>query len=299
MKKKAADTKKNILIFVFASLVFFVIVSIVVSCIIYRVGKERDRIRRLKIRDEIKRRAREKLILEKQNEERVIRENADRIMREVKLPSLLVLPNSLLAPVYDQLQLQSCIANSVCYVFNYYYFLQYNKWVSFSRLYVYYWGRLQDNIPPTKDSGFQIRSGIKAVKEKGLIPETQYPYSETTYSKLPDSKLTNTMPDFSYYAVNPDLKEIKVALKNGYPIIFGLALYESFFKTGKNGFVASPNTSSEKSNGGHAMTIWGWDDPNKQFLVLNSWGYGAGANGWYYIPYDVMLNRDLAYIHFG
>jgi len=51
---------------------------------------------------------------------------------------------------------------------------------------------------------------------------------------------------------------------------------------------------SEQSIGGHAVVAVGYDDKAKRFTVRNSWGADWGINGYFTMPYDYLLDENLA-----
>jgi len=50
----------------------------------------------------------------------------------------------------------------------------------------------------------------------------------------------------------------------------------------------------ERSLGGHAVIVMGYDDDTECFIVKNSWGTKWGDKGYFYMPYDYLLNRNLS-----
>jgi hypothetical protein len=61
-------------------------------------------------------------------------------------------------------------------------------------------------------------------------------------------------------------------------------LKPSFQRVGKNGKY-NPS-QSEKNFGGHALCVVGYDNINKEFEIINSWGTDWGNNGFFNISYD-------------
>lgn len=49
-----------------------------------------------------------------------------------------------------------------------------------------------------------------------------------------------------------------------------------------------------KSEGGHAVTLVGYDLTTRKFLVRNSWGTGWGIGGHFWMPFDYVLNSNLS-----
>jgi len=78
-------------------------------------------------------------------------------------------------------------------------------------------------------------------------------------------------------------------LSEGYPFIFGFAVYESFQTqdVAKTGFVRMPR-KDERMLGGHAVMAVGFDQQKKRFLVRNSWGAKWGKKGYFTMPYEYL-----------
>jgi C1A family cysteine protease len=51
---------------------------------------------------------------------------------------------------------------------------------------------------------------------------------------------------------------------------------------------------NEASLGGHAVVLAGYDNPNRTFLVRNSWSAAWGLRGFFLMPYEYVLRADLA-----
>ena len=49
----------------------------------------------------------------------------------------------------------------------------------------------------------------------------------------------------------------------------------------------------ESSLGGHAVMAVGYDNEKQVFIVRNSWGLGWGDKGYFYMPYEYIINNDL------
>jgi len=87
-------------------------------------------------------------------------------------------------------------------------------------------------------------------------------------------------------------------LLDGYPIVFGINVYDSFESddVSKTGIVPLPDKDKEKCLGGHAILIVGFKeiDNKNYFIVRNSWGTEWGDNGYCYMPFEYVLNEKLA-----
>ena len=89
---------------------------------------------------------------------------------------------------------------------------------------------------------------------------------------------------------------MKQSIIEGFPFVFGINIYESFESeiVKKTGFVPMPDTKNEKLLGGHAIMTVMFDDDKKIIGCRNSWGVEWGDKGYFYLPYDFILNKDLA-----
>ena len=50
----------------------------------------------------------------------------------------------------------------------------------------------------------------------------------------------------------------------------------------------------EKQLGGHAILAVGYDDRQRRFTIRNSWGSNWGLKGYFTIPYDYVIDENLA-----
>ena len=53
-----------------------------------------------------------------------------------------------------------------------------------------------------------------------------------------------------------------------------------------------PSDNVRETHGWHAMLCVGYSDPDKVFIVRNSWGTDWADNGYCYIPYDYVIHQD-------
>ena len=198
--------------------------------------------------------------------------------------------------IYEQGSLGSCVANSIAYTVRWAY-ADKEKEGPFdsSRLFIYYNAREMLGFDITEDTGITVRSGYKAVNQFKTCSERNWPYAIRKYSARPTEYAYNAAAQhhtFTYLHLNVDQVEIKKCLKDGFPISFGLALYESFMSAdaARTGNIPYPDIKNERRIGGHCMTIVGYDEEKQIFIVCNSWGTGWGDGGFCFIPYKVILN---------
>jgi hypothetical protein len=198
--------------------------------------------------------------------------------------------------ILDQGPLGSCVANTVAYQLRYLLSISNQRNMDMSRLYLYYYGRLNAGYSTQQDTGLSIRQGIQGIPSYGVAAETLWPYLISRYTVAPPSTVTNIgilNKKLTYLAVNQTMDEFKKCLKDGFAISFGILLKESFMsaQVAQTGIVPIPLTN-EPRVGGHAMTLVGYDDSKSAFLVANSWGSNWGQAGYCYIPYQIILDTS-------
>ena len=197
--------------------------------------------------------------------------------------------------VKDQGQLGSCSAFPIAAVYEF--AAKYNeKKVDISELFIYYNSRKRSGHEDS-DSGSTLIDSIRAVREFGACYTSTYPYNIENFTIEPTKEAYDEAKHQvvdKAVRVKIDEKDFKHAVYNGYPVIFGLKIYESFYPKNNRGLVPypSPNENLDKNHGHHAMLIVGYNDDEKLFKVRNSWGTQFGDNGYCYIPYDYLTNPD-------
>jgi len=202
-------------------------------------------------------------------------------------------------PVYDQGEMGSCTANSLVAAIH---FDMLNKRSKSghtfmpSRLFLYYNERAAEGTVE-QDSGANIRDGIKSLKSQGICRETAWQYLESNLYKKPEEccyKQALNCQSLTYKAVNGQSKnEVVAALVMGYPICFGMLVFESLeseavAKTG----VYNPDTEREQCLGGHAVQIVGYDLIHDEYKIRNSWGQSWGDGGYFTAPASLINNRE-------
>jgi C1A family cysteine protease len=200
-------------------------------------------------------------------------------------------------PVYDQGQLGSCTANALAAAYEFEKMRQKQPYFMPSRLFIYYNERVIENTVKS-DSGAQIRDGIKTIASQGVCPETMWAYVESKFATKPSCKCYKTAKKNEvqqYLAINHSLDDIKQCLAQGFPVVFGFTVYESFMSdaVAKTGIMPMPNLN-ETPEGGHAIMSAGYDDSKKALIIRNSWGTDWGLQGYFYMPFDYITTPNLA-----
>ncbi len=147
---------------------------------------------------------------------------------------------------------------------------------------------LYNQINYGQDQGSYINEAMELAVNKGLATLASMPYSDQDYLSRPSASAISEALKFkaaNWRRVN-DTSQIKAALANGRPVVGGIAVYQQLMQlTGANSLY---NTSTGSNQGGHAITIVGYDDDKYggAFKVINSWGQRWGDNGFFWMDYD-------------
>lgn len=215
-------------------------------------------------------------------------------------PTVVELPTSAslrakMPGVYDQGQLGSCTANALAAQLDYMRGLQGEKFITPSRLFIYYNERAMEGTV-SSDSGAMGRDGIKSLKNQGVCPESEWPYVLSSFTNKPGTRCYKdalTFESLTYKRVDDgSLGAIKAALNQKLPVSFGFTVYESFEseQVAKTGIVPMP-AKSESVLGGHEVLIVGYDDSKSMVEVRNSWGAGWGDHGYFWMPYQYVTSK--------
>ncbi|MFD2520565.1 C1 family peptidase [Emticicia soli] len=201
--------------------------------------------------------------------------------------------------VENQKNLSSCTANATAGAYEYLAKKHLkNRAFEVSRLFVYYNARLRAGSE-IKDKGSYIQYAIDSLHKMGACTEETWPYDT---KKVNDKPHTNTYEEAANFKVQEskyvptDLKAWKQCLSEGYPIIFGIALFKGFDSCTQNkGIVPmpSPDEATRQAHGLHAMLCVGYSEVDQMFIVRNSWGEQWGDKGYCYMPYDYVINSKL------
>jgi C1A family cysteine protease len=164
-----------------------------------------------------------------------------------------------------------------------------------------YWTERNFEGDVNQDAGGEIRDVVKMAAKYGTALESTWPYSDDGVQ----FKVKPSIESFTeglqhkalqYQSVPQTLDAFfHVLAVFNRPIIMGVQLYASFEgeAVAACGIVPMP-LPGEECLGGHAVLIVGYDKNKQMFLVRNSWGDQWGVQGNFWIPFDYVMNPDLA-----
>jgi hypothetical protein len=192
----------------------------------------------------------------------------------------------------------SCVAWAVAYGARSYYEsalsgARVNSSAAFSPAYIYNQIRIDRS---NCSSGSNIRRALDLLKKQGVARLDEFPYSEDECVKLPSAQIRasaarNLIRDWRAIKYG-QIETVKGELYRGHPVIVGMSIPDSFSDVRGTSIF---NDASSSSDGGHAMTIVGYDDKRGAFKLLNSWGKSWGDGGYGWVDYDAMSKRGREY----
>jgi C1A family cysteine protease len=204
-------------------------------------------------------------------------------------------PRSEMQTPYDQSQLGSCTANAINGAIEYNYsVLQHHHGGTPSRLFLYYGEReLEGSV--NEDAGAYGRDGFKVAQKVGVPPERLWPYDINRFAERPPEEAYAEAARHRigpYKSVPRNQTAWKQVLSNKQTIAFGFSVYESFEsqEVARTGIMPVP-TRSESQLGGHEVLAVGYlkSEPN-YVLVRNSWGTDWGLDGYFLMPWAIVLD---------
>jgi C1A family cysteine protease len=190
--------------------------------------------------------------------------------------------------VESQDSLGSCASNALTNAYELKVVKDYpDKFVHLSRLFVYYNTRLEDGTI-NEDAGIYLRDGLKAIKKYGICTEDLWPYDIEQWNIKPSDEAYEDAKKRSILQYQKLISTyyITEVLNNNKPVVFGMTIYDSFMELNERISTVSFPSRKEKSLGGHAMCMVGYDLEKRLFLAKNSFGPDWGDKGYCWIPFD-------------
>jgi C1A family cysteine protease len=190
---------------------------------------------------------------------------------------------------YDQGNLGSCTGNAYVHAIAALTGTRGQFYSHLSRLMAYYNARLIEGTVG-EDAGATIRDVVKGGNKWGVCHEELHPYDIKRFREAPSEEAYKQAEDHQlvHFYRCEDIDDIRDALANLYPVIYGFDVFKSFETEGvaKTGVVPWPGCFERLSPvGGHANVLMRYYDKQKQFKSQNSYGVGFGDNGFLWLSY--------------
>ena len=212
------------------------------------------------------------------------------------LPSVVDLSAGL-PPIGNQASQNSCVGWAVGYYYKTFQEGQERGWDltspthQFSPAFIY---NQRPSANCQNDSGMSFYSAFRTTRDKGALPLSSFPYSQSDTCTQPSQAQLNQAWPYradSFAAIfsgqgTPSLTELKTLLANGQPFAIAVPVYTSFYGVTYSNPMVPRHQQGETYYGGHAMFVVGYDDSVGGFLTANSWGSYWGRNGFAYLAYD-------------
>lgn len=203
-------------------------------------------------------------------------------------------------PKPNQGNFGACVLNTAKWALNYQQARQgFPTWDA-SRLFMYYNVRQMEGTG-SEDAGCQIRDAMKTLNRHGACYEALWPYDEAHFAPMPSLvcyEIGENHQLLRYARVGQDRHSVLAALIGGTPILFGVALYQSFMSdlVAATGDVPMPS-KLDTPVGGHCMLAVGFEKYGEQLLVANWWdepGQLWGDRGFCRMPLAYLMDPNLA-----
>lgn len=164
-----------------------------------------------------------------------------------------------------------------------------DQYVELSDLFVYYNARDKEGSL-NDDNGIYIRTALEVLKQYGVCEENIWPYDLEKWDDKPSEiayqdALKRRIPKYQKIISTYYLTEV---LCDSKPAVFGMEIYDSFMELDNRISTVTFPSRKEKSLGGHAMCMVGYDLEKRLFLAKNSFGTDWGMEGYCWIPFDYL-----------
>ncbi len=223
-----------------------------------------------------------------------------RTIREKKFPKKVDLRDLMLG-VENQRSIPSSTANAIAGAYEYLinqHLPGADDPVYTSSMFIYYNARWRASNQDQK-TGSCIQYGMESLISLGACREETWSYERNVACVKPNDLAyegAEYFRDLNIKKVPTNLDMWKQCLAEGYPIVFGCVLFDSFDDCQKQGGVVSMPNPSELEDADHhlhAMLCVGYSDVDQLFIVRNAWGERWGDQGYCYMPYNYLMSETL------
>ncbi len=189
-------------------------------------------------------------------------------------------------PVRNQGHEGSVVGFALAYALEYQIHKELAKKIRISPRYIYYYARERGGF----DVGARITDAVQVLSEQGAVAEEVWPYLEAKPGEAAEDppRAANTAEHYRIEVMHQlgSLDSIREALETLGPVVAGFPVFNAIRdeEVRRTGIFSMPDPS-ERSVGGHAVCIVGYNDDKQQLKFVNSWGNEWGNDGYGYITY--------------
>jgi hypothetical protein len=140
--------------------------------------------------------------------------------------------------------------------------------------------------------GWYPSAALDAARDTGIVGEACYPYDASAQACTLCPDWENRVTRIDDWVGLTNQADMKQALADYGPFEATMLVYSDFFSYSGGVY----RHTSGQLQGGHAVTVVGYDDEEGYWIVKNSWGRNWGENGWFRIAYDECGIDDYAYV---
>lgn len=194
----------------------------------------------------------------------------------------------------DQGQVGSCVAWAT--VHSAYGLLMNEQGISgepMAPMYIY------SQIAQGNDQGTTASVALPMEEQQGTDTAADYYQGDFDYTTQPtDAERANAanykLSGFQDLTSGDVQANVENAISSGLPVVIGMQVRSSFEDLNSSNYNYDPSPS-EGVLGGHEITIVGYD--SNGVTVENSWGTSWGNNGYFTMPWSVVLGSDVMELH--
>lgn len=161
----------------------------------------------------------------------------------------------------------------------------------------HYWPYPENHLPPELMKVAKSGTLEEIMAVAGEITQHKAAFIEKAMAMKPSAKAIKqaqqfTSAKFCKLSIDDNLQEVKHALSNQTPVIFGFNVPQALFNLTPEAMMPLPK-ADEVRIGGHAVCAIGYDDEKQALLIRNSYGVDFGDQGYFYMPYEFILGSYL------
>jgi C1A family cysteine protease len=212
-----------------------------------------------------------------------------------------ILPNEMtleLSAVKDQGQTGTCYANAAATCMEYDNTKNGHAPVDLSRLFIAFNTCSFEGDSDPNEGCANLADTAKAIEEYGACNEQLWPFDTTKIETKPpfDCYKAGKLDLLKQFHEVPQVaRQMMLTVVNKFPFLVGMAVYNSMMtdQVAAIGLVPMP-TADDTIEGGHAVVCYGYVI-GQYWKMRNSWGTDWGMHGDFTLPWDYLLNGNLAY----